>query len=169
MSNIIFPLQTSFLDYADNESLAVIVYMMGCIHNCQKCQNTYFSNKNYINSVSIDDKTLLKEIKKSCNKNRTNKVVLEGGDPLYDSNFKTTQFILNSNFDIMIYTGYDVSYVKSKGLKGFKYIKCGKYDDSLKQLSEKNDNKMTFASKNQKLFNANLELISNNGVFYFNG
>lgn len=169
--NIIYPFTVSFLDYLDNESIAVVVYIMGCEHKCKNCHNKQFADVDYEKSVNVNKNEFIKLIKKATEKNRTNKIVLSGGDPLYKSNINDIISIigdLKDEYDIMIYTGYDIDYVKKNNISGFKYIKCGVYDENQKQTSFKDDDKFVFASKNQKLYDSKYNLISNNGVFNFN-
>jgi len=166
---IILPFSTSFLDYADNESLAIIVYIMGREHKCKGCHNPQFSDFNYKNSYLINEKEFTKLIEDVSKKHRTNKIVFEGGDPLHPQNIKFTKNILRKlkHLNFMIYTGYDINYVKENKVNGFKFLKCGKYVEEKKQESRKTDFKFFLASKNQKIFDSELNLLSENGVLNF--
>ena len=62
----------------------------------------------------------------------------------------------------------DVEYVKEHNVSGFKFLKCGKFDIKNKRESEKTDEKMVLASPNQKLYDENYNLISKDGIYYFN-
>ncbi|HON84150.1 MAG TPA: 4Fe-4S cluster-binding domain-containing protein [Caldisericia bacterium] len=173
MLNVVFPLQTTFIDYPDDESEAIIIYILGCDHFCVGCQNPLFKNKDYnLNTKLLYPIELLLEIEKLSKRIDSNKVVLSGGDPLSKTNIEDVKSLLNFNitkkFDYMIYTGYDIEYVKTNFINGFKFIKCGNYLPEYKQDSEKTDDYLKFASTNQKLFDENFNLISNNGIFYFN-
>ena len=159
-----FNIETTFTDYPDNVSLAVIFYMNGCEHNCLNCQNKELQQpKEY--SVKIIDKII-----DYCNRNRTNKIVLSGGDPLYKTNIDLTNKMIDiykNNYDICIYTGYDIKYVKKVLHLGFKFIKSGKYIKNLKQQSIKTEEYLQLASKNQNFYNDCFIQISKNGKLFF--
>lgn len=164
MKELLF--QESFLDYPDRESHCVNFYMYGCNRNCHGCQNnTLKAWKNLGNKELI-----INEIKDYCDRSKTNKLCLEGGDPLYKYNIELTSYILNklgNILDICIYTGADLEEVKKNNLKGFKFIKCGKYEEHLYIGSKKTNDFIQFATSNQQLYDKDLELISNNGIYYF--
>lgn len=161
----------SFIDYPDNESLCLCVVMMGCVHNCKGCQNPLFQNSNYANGTrTVSVKDLCLELKELCRRNETNKICLSGGDPLSPFNISFTKELLKElkEYDVCIYTGYDIDYVMKNDVRGFKFIKCGKFDLSQKRDSEKDDEKIIFASPNQSLYNSEYKLLSKSGIYYFN-
>lgn len=158
-------LDSSFLDYPDNESEAVIVYFTGCSHGCPGCQN-----KNLQKYDKRVKKLDIFDIIIQCNRVGTNKIVFSGGDPLYKENLKTTKMLLDGlkdSYDICIYTGFTVDKVKEMGIKGFKFLKCGKYDATTARKSSKTSKSMTFASPNQKLYDSNFKLLSKEGKYIF--
>lgn len=161
----------SFIDYPDNSSLCLCVVMMGCSHHCKGCQNPLFQNPEYSNGtrvVSVEE--LVKELKDKCSRSDTNKITLSGGDPLFQANIEFTKELLNQleGYDVCIYTGFDIDYVKENNVKGFKFIKCGKYIQEQHRQSDKDDDKIIFASPNQKLYNSEYKLLSNDGIYKFN-
>jgi organic radical activating enzyme len=158
----------SFLDYPDNKSHSIIIYIMGCEHACSNCQNVQFQNIDYEFCNNVNVKDILELIKHFSNKFRTNKVVLSGGDPLYKKNIaEVKEILLDRNYNFMVYTGYNIDYVIKNNVSGFKFIKCGKYQENLKQKSEKTDDFLILASKNQKIYNENFKLVSNEGILEF--
>jgi len=173
-----FPLSTSFLDYPDGKSLAVIVYMLGCSHNCDGCYNKELQDKDYlINTSQFTKEELLEKILIYCKKNQTNKVCLEGGDPLYKYNKETTIYLLKflwmNGVKVCLYTGYDMleaySYLKDISFMPLDFIiKCGKYNKDLKCDSKKIDKYLQLVSSNQEFYSANFIKLSENGRFYFN-
>ena len=168
---ILNDLVESFIDYPDNKSLAMCVVMMGCNHCCEGCQNPLFQNPNYdIGTRTVSVNQLVTELKEKCSKNNTNKIVLSGGDCLSSYNINFTKELLKQldGYDVCIYTGYDIDYVKENGVSGYKFIKCGRFDILNKQESSKDDDKIIFASPNQILYNDVNEPLSKNGVYYFN-
>lgn len=164
-----WPITASFLDYPDNESLSLVVYVLGCEHNCKGCHNPNLQNWNY--DVGVAEFTLeefQKEINFLANKHHTDKVVFGGGDPLYPKNIEFVKRFLNTTkYDVCVYTGYGVEYVIYHAVKNFKFIKCGKYNIKLSQKPEKTDDYFILASKNQKLYDSNLELLTKDGIYYY--
>lgn len=165
--------QTTWLDYPDNESLAVIVCMLGCDNCCKGCQNPdlkdYLYKHSFVIEYSVDEfsSNLLFE----CKRQRTNKVVFSGGDPLSKFNIDNVKEVLakvGSELDICVYTGHSVDYCRDNNVKGFKYLKCGYFDINNFRKSYKNDDEMCFASPNQELYDSNYRLLSVNGIYKFN-
>ena len=157
--------QSTFLEYPDNSSIASIFYFSGCDRNCDGCQNT--SLKEY---TPLDEKEVLSGIVNYSKRLKTNKVVLCGGDPLYKKNLDLTRKILynlGKDFDICIYTGALIDEVKKLNLSGFKFIKGGVFDKTKFIGSKKTDDYIQFATSNQELYNEFLELISHDGIYYF--
>lgn len=142
----------TFLDFPDFSSLAVIVYFEGCIHNCPGCQNKELQIPS---SPDIEYFEVAKKIKEYCKKSHTTKVVLSGGDPLYDSNIIQLVDLLNDEYDICIYTGYPIDFVKElfKNNKKPHYFKCGRYEETLRDpnMGKTNDS-FILASKNQAFY-----------------
>lgn len=159
-------LQTTWLDYPNNVSLAVIFYTYGCIHNCKNCQNQSLQTP-----VESYPRGIIDEILMYCKRNNTNKLVLSGGDCLLKgANLDLTNAIIDKygkELDICIYTGYDIDYVKANVHKGFKFVKCGKYDENMKIEPNKTDSYIQLASTNQAFYDSNCQLLSSNGRYYF--
>jgi organic radical activating enzyme len=172
MVKILKTITTSFIDYPDADSISICVCFMGCVNGCKGCQNPEFQNHNLTNEftrdVTIEEMEEL--ISLYCKKNKTNKVVLSGGDPLSPQNIEFTKVLLknNNSLDICIYTGHNIEYVKNNNVKGFKFVKCGKFDITNYRASVKTDDQMIFASPNQKLYDGKYELVSVDGVYKFN-
>lgn len=156
-------------DYPDAESLAVEVFLQGCLFNCKCCQN---ESLQVVQKGTTSYEDMVEPIIRSCTRNRTHKIVFVGGEPLLKTN-DNLEFIkrflkdYKEIFDVMIYTGNTIDYVKKQDVTGFKYIKVGLYAHELKQEPSKTDKQMTFASTNQELYDSNLNLLSFNGVYIF--
>lgn len=161
---------TTFLDYPSPDDIAVVVIMSGCSHGCIGCQNPLLQKiHEKINDKLIED--IIEEIKIRCKRNDTNKIVLSGGDCLHECNRNLTASIcsiLGPTHDICIYTGYLYEEVKNMQIKGYKYIKCGKFDKDNMQISEKTDDYIQFVNKTQNLFDEAGNQLSVDGRFYFN-
>jgi len=170
-AKIIFPLQTTFLDYPDNISQAVLIYFLGCDHYCKDCHNPELSNYDNSKGKLITVEKLYNEVFKFAQSLKTNKIVLSGGDPLYKENLNFTRRFLNNYgdiFDICVYTGHSIRYVKKNEIKNFKFIKCDKYMTEYKTQFMKCDEYMQLSSTNQKFFNEGFNQVSRDGRYYFN-
>jgi organic radical activating enzyme len=159
-------INNSWIDYPDNESIAVILYFSGCNNTCEDCHNFQFMKKTDFN---LDVNLLISNIKEKAASLKTKKIVFSGGDPLYQKNAALTKILLQqlNDYDICIYTGYGIETVKEFEVTGFKFVKCGKYEKQLRQASEKTDKYIQFASTNQKLYDSNLTLLSKDGRYIF--
>ena len=169
--NVFYPFSITFVDFPNPEKHALLVYFMGCSHKCLNCQNPQFKDYNYrISTKILKLRPFLNEIDTLLLKNKTNKIVFSGGDPLHPNNLTfVTNYLLikQSTIGVCIYTGYDIEYVKQNNVKGFEYIKCGKYDWFNNRFSEKTDEYIKFSSTNQKLYDSDYNLISSQGIYYF--
>jgi len=165
------PFPTTFLDYPDDESCAVIVYMMGCSHNCIGCQNKDYQNSEFTQGTKqFSAKILIEEIKRVCKRNYTNKIVFSGGDPLFQNNIEFTRWLLSqlkNEFEVCIYTGYDISYVKQQQITGWKFIVVGQYKKDLSIQSEKTDKYLQLASTNQEIYDQDFICLTTEGRIYF--
>lgn len=161
----------TFIDYPTADDWAVIFYFAGCCNNCSNCQNRELQNPDYKGGMIIqDEEGLYNLVKEICKKQDTTKIVLSGGDPLYPANREIVKNFLNkygSLYDICIYTGYSIDDVKEFGIQNFKFIKCGRYDETRKQISEKTEDHIQLASTNQNFYNAKYEQLSQNGILKF--
>jgi organic radical activating enzyme len=172
-ANVIF--SSSFLDYPDPESHSVVAFMMGCNNNCKGCHNYRFKDRIFFSDdiKTYDIHDFCKEVRKRLTANRTNKLVLSGGDPLSSFNIDFTKELLNnkpfcSSCDICIYTGYDIEYVKNNNLPNtFKYIKVGNYIEDVSKKPKKTSEKFVLASSNQGIYDNTYNLLSKDGIFLF--
>jgi organic radical activating enzyme len=166
-----FPLNTTWIDYPDDCSEAVIIYIMGCEHKCKACQNPKFQNANYPLSQVINPYELSQEINSVCTKIHSTKAVISGGDSLSDSNLEETKellvYLALYGIDVCLYTGYDIGRIIDEDVWFFEFVKVGKYLEQYKQQSEKMDEYIQFASRNQELYDSRCTLISNNGRYVF--
>ena len=168
--SVVLPFSDSFLDYPDNESLAIIVYTCGCEHDCPYCHNPQFQYA--VNGTSLTYQDFESRILEALYKAKTNKLVFSGGDPLFHISVTFIKTFLEKHkksIDVCIYTGYSIDYVKKLGVTGYKFIKCEKYCNELKQSTDKTDDVFILASKNQKLYNSKNKLISKDGLYKFGG
>lgn len=172
---VVYPFSRTFMDYPDNESEAILVYIMGCESNCKGCQNPEFQDYKYkVNTIDVNphDLAVLLRYTDYTREASEIKVVLSGGDPLAPKNYWNTMHLLHDLkfegiYNICIYTSIPIKTIKQSGLHGFEYIKSGKYIEELKTYPYKDDTKMVFASSNQELYDFKCDKISKDGVYYF--
>lgn len=158
----------SFNDYPTSDGICMTVYFVGCEHHCEGCHNPKLQN--------IDNEELtwgLEEFKKYlkhiCDRNHTNKIALEGGDPLHPRNRDFTKVLLDSmheEYDFIVYTGYGYDSIKDY-VNNAEYVKCGKFDKTKYVIPSKTDKYIQYASENQKLYKRG-KLVSENGRYRYN-
>ena len=164
IENESYVITRTFVDFPDDDGDAVIVFLRGCQHNCKGCHSPSLQNFVGIKNIHLFIEDII-DVANSFNKTR--KVVFSGGDPLHPlhiKNIKYVCYVLKSyGFSICIYTGYKIDYVKMAFKGAFDFIKCGRYIEEEKQISGKDDNGMTLASRNQNFYNGNFKILSKNG------
>lgn len=173
-ANVIEKFDISLIDYPDPKNWAVAIYFCGCDFKCSNCSNLSLRDPSYSEGcIHLNVTDFIQKIDYYANINQTNKLVFLGGDPLSimsANNAIFTQSVLLSlqdKYDVCIYTGHTIDYVKDIQLKGFKFIKCGQYTEKLKIKSEKTDTYLQFASTNQELYDSNYKQLSKLGKYYF--
>lgn len=160
----------TWMDYPDNESQALLIYFIGCYRFCKGCQNTLFQLRHHSGAFDFNLEELYNKIFFHCYQNKSMKVVFSGGDCLAEMNIDFTKEFLkrhSSQFQICIYTGATIEEVKQLDITGFTFIKCGKYDESLKQESIKTDDYFQLASSNQEIYDKEFNLLTKNGRMEF--
>lgn len=169
-------ISTTFQDYPDDESQAVIVYFAGCSHGCLGCQNREEQEYNCKGSYNITPEDLDMTIETLCQRNRTNKVVFSGGDPFFEKNrqevLELASYLENKHINVCIYTGFPITEVKNfyegKLLTHASFFKCGKYRELQKETSwGKTNESLVLATRNQAFYNSNFEKISADNILYF--
>ena len=173
MSNIAHissEISMGFVDYPSPVDHSINLFIYGCSNSCKGCSNPELLLSKL--GILVSPRAAFRKILEISVSFRTRKVCLLGGDPLFSKNIKFTQellLLLQSNgFDVCLYTGYSLTTVKSLKISGFKFVKTGKFKVDLKCKYEKTNNYIQFASSNQKLYDENLNLLSDNGRYYFN-
>lgn len=161
-------LEETFLDYPSPEGTAVIIYMIGCCHHCEGCHSPLLQQDL---EYAETNQEILNRVVEFAEKCGTNKLVFLGGDPLYEKNIELTKYLvenLHSAFDICIFTGYNIDYVKSLNITGVKYFKCGRFDIKTIRPSKKTDDEYVLSSPNQDFYDGEYNKLSNNGILIFN-
>ncbi len=191
----------SYLEYPDNESLSLVISIAGCPHKCPFCHSPETQNNiqtkynlidydlitsdasrvmqnEYYKVIEEDISKLIKVIMVLLEYHNTNKLVITGGDPLFNKDLSLKLIdLLPSSVYPCIYTGYNINEVKTifnnynftnlnSSLSNL-FIKCGTFDVNNKQQSKKTDSFMILASKNQAFYNSKFEFLSKDGILKF--
>lgn len=99
-----------------------VVFMSGCIHNCDGCHNKEYQDINKGRDMSVEEiVTTLKE-----NNGMVDGITISGGDPLFQPNetillCKSIKEELKNN-NIWVYTGYTFEFVKDNYPELLKYV-----------------------------------------------
>ena len=176
----------TFLDYPDDESLAMIVFTELCNHAfCYNCQNKELQEGNPDHLRTIDEAL---DMIRTYSKRMGNckKLVLSGGDPMCNrpAIFKVIDTLVKEGFDICMYTGYTIEevnlffkkYEEENNIKTDKplFIKAGRFEELLLDPNRgKSEDKFVLASTNQAFYKwdglRNLYYqVSEGNVLYFN-
>ncbi len=117
-------LKINSIDYSgsivDGPGVRTVLFVQGCERKCVECHNptTWDKNKGFL--VNIND--IIIELRKRCN---NKKLTISGGEPLlqYPVILELVKNI--QDFDIALYTGFELQEVPKEILKFIKYIKVG--------------------------------------------
>jgi anaerobic ribonucleoside-triphosphate reductase activating protein len=96
-------------DMRNGEGLRVVLFVSGCPHHCDECQNP--QTWDCQSGIEFDGNAL-DEIFEELKKDYISGLTISGGDPLYDSNLGTVLNICSStkklhpDKTVWIYTGY---------------------------------------------------------------
>jgi len=156
----------SFLDYPENED-CLTIFFTGCSHHCENCQNKELQQIGLV-YVELEYIELVNLITKIAKRLRTNKIVLQGGDPLHPQNRNVARRLvddLHVLYDFCIYTGYSYRDIK-KYTNNCKYVITEKFNERNFMPPEKTDDYLQLASSNQKIYKYG-KLISNKGRINF--
>ena len=160
-------IEETFLDYPSPDGNAIILYFTGCVHHCPGCHSSALQK---IVKYAETKEEIAEKLINFAKRAETNKLVFLGGDPLLDSNFEITKYLvhtLSNDYDICIFTGYDIDTVKHLNLHGVKYWKCGKFIQDQYRTPKKTDEEYVLASPNQDFYDGNYNKLSENGILKF--
>ena len=154
----------TFLDYPSDDGDAVIVFLKGCKHDCKGCHSPSLQGFVEIKNTHLLIDSIIDVSNNFC---KTRKVVFSGGDPLHPLHLKKVEYMCDIlkglGYEICIYTGHEIAYVKIAFNGSFDFIKCGRYIEKEKQPSGKDSYGMTLASRNQNFYNGKFKRLSKNG------
>lgn len=106
----------------DGPGIRTVLFVQGCEMRCPGCHN--FSTWDMRNGKTVDTEELIADLRtKSLNK----KLTISGGEPLlqYQAVHELVRGL--ADFDIALYTGFELEQVPKEIMKHLRYIKVGKY------------------------------------------
>lgn len=106
----------------DGPGIRTILFIQGCEKECEGCHNSSTWNIEDGRTIPVDD--LISELRSNV---MNKKLTISGGEPLlqYPAIFELLKGLLD--FDIALYTGFELIDVPDEILKYIKYIKVGTY------------------------------------------
>ena len=109
----------------DGPGIRTVLYLQGCEQRCDGCHNASTWNIDEGKTVPID--VLCKEI---ITKSMTKKITISGGEPLLQTPavLELIKKLKCHNFNICLYTGYELEDVPEELLEQLDYIKVGRYE-----------------------------------------
>lgn len=135
---------TIFLQEVPNE-ISLGINISGCPYKCKGCHSQYLweYKGNYI-SDDIDE--LLKKYDGyiTC-------VCFMGGDQNQEELYKLLTKVKNKNLNTCLYTGAEISDLKTSTLSKLDYLKTGKYIEELGGLNNPNTNQKMYNFKTGKM------------------
>ncbi len=158
-------------DMLNGEGLRVVLWLSGCEHLCEGCQNAFTSNYN----GGLDfDITAKEELFSSLKKDYVSGITLSGGDPLYHANREGLVSLIKEiketfpNKTIWLYTGYVYEEIIKKNILGdnINYIDVlvdGKFVQKLSDIHYK-----WAGSTNQKVIDIKKTLEEGSVILYAN-
>ena len=130
-------------DMLNGDGLRVTLWLSGCSHGCQGCQNPQTHNPN---SGIPFDKNAEKELFEALSKDYISGITFSGGDPLYHKNINEVNRLIKKirkefpNKTIWLYTGYTLEET-TKGPEKFEIVtNCdvvvdGEYIETMRDIS----------------------------------
>lgn len=156
-------------DMLNGSGIRVSLWVSGCEHNCNQCQNPQTWD---INSGIPFDQEAEKELFEAVKKDYISGITFTGGDPLHKSNLEDVLNLVNKirlslpNKNIWIYSGYSWEDINQDDKRREIVSNCdvlveGRYIDELRDVSLK-----WRGSPNQRVIDVK-KSISENGVVLY--
>jgi organic radical activating enzyme len=134
------------LNNPGDDKPSVTVWFTGCSMNCPGCHNVSLHTKTQ--SQENEKNTILFAICEQCDKQHIDTVVFLGGEPMeqpYEELLWLSAKLSSYGYKIWLYTGWEFEDIPETIKHCMYTIKCGKYDENLKQDGFP-------ASSNQRVF-----------------
>jgi anaerobic ribonucleoside-triphosphate reductase activating protein len=157
-----------FLDNSlvNGDGIRAVVFVSGCIHNCENCQNEFMQDFNYGDTTSIHD--IVQKIKN--NMPIIKGVTFSGGEPFESAVAlsKLSEEIRDLGLNIWCYSGYTFEEIihigdsdKLKLLRLIDVLIDGKFDETLKIGASKYT-----GSSNQRIIDVQKSIIENQIILW---
>lgn len=113
----------------DGPGMRSVLFLQGCSMNCKGCQNAGIREHGKGAMIPVDELVMFIEAQ-CCNR----KITISGGEPLeqMDSLETLIRQLKAKNYDICLYTGWEIERVPARILGCLDYIKTGGFVSSLK-------------------------------------
>ena len=128
----------------DGPGIRSVLFLQGCSMNCAGCHNKTAQTKGdgeLIVVAKIADRIILK-----CHNKR---LTISGGEPFeqWDALKELLIILTNKDFDVCIYTGWNMEQIPDEAFQMVNYVKSGSFVTGLKS-----DNMQYVGSSNQRMF-----------------
>jgi anaerobic ribonucleoside-triphosphate reductase activating protein len=157
-----------FLDNSlvNGDGIRAVIFVSGCMHNCENCQNDFMQDFNYGDATSIDD--IMEKIKR--NMPIIKGVTFSGGEPFESAVAlsKLSEEISGLGLNIWCYSGYTFEEIvhsgdsdKLKLLRSMDVLIDGKFDETLKEDASKYT-----GSSNQRIIDTRKSILQNEIILW---
>jgi anaerobic ribonucleoside-triphosphate reductase activating protein len=157
-----------FLDNSlvNGDGIRAVIFVSGCMHNCENCQNDFMQDFNYGDATSIDD--IMEKIKR--NMPIIKGVTFSGGEPFESAVAlsKLSEEISGLGLNIWCYSGYTFEEIvhsgdsdKLKLLRSMDVLIDGKFDETLKEDASKYT-----GSSNQRIIDVQKSILENRIILW---
>ena len=109
--------------FVDGPGIRSLLFLQGCNVRCNGCHNTVTWDISKGTPHDITD--LAEDIRSKC---RNKKLTITGGEPLLQKEALTELLKQLEDFDLCLYTSYELEDVPDDIIKYLTYIKTGKYE-----------------------------------------
>lgn len=156
-------------DMLNGDGIRVSLWVSGCNHNCNQCQNPQTWN---VNSGIPFDKEAEKELFEALEKKYISGITFTGGDPLHENNLECVLNLVNKirlllpDKTIWVYTGYTWEQCLKHPVRKEIVYKCdiivdGRYINELRNIT------LSWrGSSNQRVIDVKQSLRENKVILY---
>lgn len=157
-----------FLDNSlvNGDGIRAVIFVSGCMHNCESCQNEFMQDFNYGEDTSMDD--IVQKIRK--NMPIIKGVTFSGGEPFESAAAlsKLSERVKDLGLSIWCYSGYTYEEIISSGDSGklrlLRFIDVlidGKFDEALMEGASKYT-----GSSNQRIIDVGKSILADEIVLW---
>ncbi|MFT5873950.1 MAG: anaerobic ribonucleoside-triphosphate reductase activating protein [Clostridium sp.] len=150
----------------NGDGMRAVVFVSGCRHNCESCQNDFMQDFNYGDSTSVHD--ILQKIKK--NMPIIKGVTFSGGEPFESATAlsKLSEEVKKLGLNIWCYTGYTYDEIiqsedrdKLRLLRFIDVLVDGRFNEELKIDASKYT-----GSSNQRIIDVQKSILENEIILW---